>query len=66
MADNIPFDEGRELVINVEVDSRGTHDIYIDGLVGLGLDLPGTDYLNWSEQAPLLAIDACSRQRTPV
>jgi hypothetical protein len=66
MADDVIFGKGRELVINVEVDSRGTHDIYIDDLAGLGLDLPGTDNLKRSEQAPLLAIDACSRQRTPI
>ncbi len=66
MADDVPFGKGRELVINVEVDSRGTHNIYIDDLVSLGLDLPGTDNLKRSEQAPLLAIDACSRRRTPV
>ncbi len=50
----------------MEVDSRRTHDIYIDDLVGLGLDSPGTDNLKRSERAPLLAIDVCSRQRTPV
>jgi hypothetical protein len=66
MADDVPFGEGRELVINVEVDSRRTHDTYIDDLIGLGLDLPGTDNLKRSEGAPLLAIDAYSRQRTPV
>jgi hypothetical protein len=65
MNDDVPFGEGKELIINVKVDSRGTHNIYIDGLVGLGLDLLKSDNLKRSEQAPLLAIDACSRRQAP-
>jgi hypothetical protein len=49
----------------MKVNSRGTHDIYIDDLVGLGLDLIKSDSLKRSKRAPLLAIDACSRRRAP-
>jgi hypothetical protein len=65
MNDDVPFGEGKELMINMKVNSRGTHDIYINDLVGLGLDLLKSDNLKRSEQAPLLAIDACSRRRAP-
>jgi hypothetical protein len=39
MNNNVPFGERKELIIGVKVSSRGTHDIYINALVGLGLDL---------------------------
>jgi hypothetical protein len=65
MDDNVPFGEGKELIIDVKVNSRGTYDINIDDLVGLGLDLPESDNLKRSKRAPLLAIDACSRRRAP-
>jgi hypothetical protein len=35
MNEDIPFGEGKELIINVKVNSRGTHDIYINDLIGL-------------------------------
>jgi hypothetical protein len=38
MNDDVPFGEGKELIIDMKVNSRGTQDIYIDELVGLGLD----------------------------
>jgi hypothetical protein len=62
LPDDIPFSEGKELIVDVDVHHRGTHDIYIDNLVGLGLDLPNCNNRERSEAAPLLAIDTCSRR----
>ncbi len=65
LPDDIPFAQGRDLIVDVRIDARGTHDIYIDNLVGLGLNLPRCDNRRRSEAAPLLAIDACSRCIAP-
>jgi hypothetical protein len=65
MNDDVPFGEVKELIIDVKVNSRSTHNIYINDLVGLGLDLPESDNLKRSKQAPLLAIDVCSRRHAP-
>jgi hypothetical protein len=62
LPDDIPFEQGRELIVDVSISERGTHDIFIDDLVGLGLDLPGCNNKSRSEAAPLLAIDTCSRR----
>jgi hypothetical protein len=48
MNDDVPFWEGKELIIDMKVNSRGTHNIYIDDLVGLGLDLLKSDNLKRS------------------
>ena len=62
LPDDIPFEQGRELIVDVSINERGTHDIFIDDLVGLGLDLPSCNNKSRSEAAPLLAIDTCSRR----
>ncbi len=48
--------------MDVCINKRGTHDIYINDLIGLGLDLPGCNNRRRSEAAPLLTINACSRR----
>jgi hypothetical protein len=62
LPDNIPFGEGRELIVNIKTNPCGTQDINVNNLIGLGLDLPSSNNIKQSEQAPLLAIDACSQQ----
>jgi hypothetical protein len=37
---DIPFAEGKELIVNVSINNLGTHDIYIHDLMGQDLDLP--------------------------
>ncbi len=61
LPDNIPFAEGKELIVNIEIDDKGTHDMYLDNLVGLAIDIPGTDNIIRAERAPLLAIHTCAR-----
>ncbi len=64
LPDNIPFKKGKELIVNISINKRGMHDIYIDDLIGLGLDLPKCNNKKRSEAAPLLAINACSQRVT--
>ncbi len=60
MPDDVPFGIGKELIVDVEINPRGIHDIYINNLIGLGLDLPDCNNITRSERAPLLTIDAFS------
>jgi hypothetical protein len=39
----IPFGKGPELIVNIEINPRGTNDIYIDDLVLLTAEIEGTD-----------------------
>ena len=36
---------GKELIVDIEVNHRGTHDLYIDDIIALTLDVPGTNNL---------------------
>ena len=59
--EDVPFGVGRDLIVDVPIDSRGTVDCYIDDTIGLTIDLPGTNNVKRMEKAPLLAIHALSR-----
>jgi hypothetical protein len=63
--DNTPFGKGRELIVNVDVNKFGIHNIYIDDLIGLRINLPDSDHCKRSECAPLLAMDICARWPNP-
>ena len=58
---DIPFGQGKELIVDVEINDRGTHDMYLDDIIGLGIDLPNTNNKLRSERAPLLAMHTCAR-----
>ena len=60
--ESIAFGEGRDLVVDVPVNPRGQVDDYIDDLITLNLDLPGSDYNLRSERAVLLAIEVVARK----
>lgn len=61
LPDDIPFEEGKELAINLNVSDKGTHKMYLDDIIGLCIDLPDTSNIKRSQAAPLLAIHSCSR-----
>ena len=65
LPDDIPFCEGKELIVDVEINERGMHEMYLDDLIGLGIDLPGSDNKQRAERAPLLAIHTCARPLLP-
>jgi hypothetical protein len=43
--DDIHFKEGQKLIVDIEVDTRGTNNIYIDDLVSLAVEIKGLDNL---------------------
>jgi hypothetical protein len=59
---DVPFAMGRELIVNVPVDSRGYADVYIDDKTGLTINLPGTRNADRLEVAIFLAIKVAARQ----
>ena len=65
LPDKTPFTEGKELTVKIPINSRGTHKMYIDNLIGLTIDLPDTDNIKRADRAPLLAIHACSQPIHP-
>ena len=63
--DSIPFGEGKELIVDVPVDPRGTADVYIDDTIGLTVDLPESNNCERLEAAILLAIHTAARPKHP-
>ncbi|MBM4076045.1 MAG: hypothetical protein FJ267_10410, partial [Planctomycetes bacterium] len=59
--DNIPFGEGRELIVDIDVDPRGMNDVYIDDVISLTVEIESMDNLIRCDRAPLLMFDTCSR-----
>ena len=54
LEDDTPFGIGRDLIVNIPVNSRGTVDLYIDNFCGLMVDID--DNATRLERAPLLAL----------
>ncbi|KAL3811131.1 hypothetical protein ACHAXA_005942 [Cyclostephanos tholiformis] len=65
MEDNVPFGIGQELIVDIDVNPRGFNDVYIDDMIPLMVDIPGTDNLERCKAAALLAIHATARQNHP-
>jgi len=65
MEDNVPFGIGQELIVDIDVNPRGFNDVYIDDMIPLTVDIPGTDNLERCEAAALLAIHATARPNHP-
>ena len=60
--DSIPFAEGKDLIIDVLVDARGTSDVYIDDIIALTVDAEDSKNVQRLEQATLLAIHCAARE----
>jgi hypothetical protein len=58
--DLIPFAKVHELIVEIDIDPRGTTDDYINDLISLAVDVEGTDDIVRCDRAPLLAFDTCS------
>jgi len=60
LEDDVPFGIGRDLIVDIPVDSRGTVDLYIDDFCGLMVDID--DNAARLERAPLLALVSAARE----
>eukprot|EP00956_Cyclotella_meneghiniana_P031018 scaffold80241_cov23-Cyclotella_meneghiniana.AAC.2 len=56
LPDEVPFGIGKELVVDVPVNSRGTSDIFVDDILAKTVDLPGSDNVERCAGATLLSI----------
>ena len=60
LPDDLPFAEGKDLIIDVPVDPRGTSDVYIDNTISLCVDIGGSNNVERLSQCTLLAINVAS------
>ena len=60
LSDDELFVEGKDLIVDIPVDPRGTSDVYIDDII-LCVDIEGSDNFEKLRQCKLLAINAASR-----
>jgi hypothetical protein len=65
MDKDVPFGIGKELIVDIEVNPRGTHDIYIDNMILLTVDTPGTNNLKRCVTDGLLAIHPTAQPKHP-
>ena len=61
--DSIPFAEGKDLIIDVLVDARGTADVYIDDTIALTVDVEDSNNVQRLKQATLLAIHCAAQEK---
>ena len=61
LSDDVPFCVGRQVIVNMPMDPRGTTDVYIDGTIGLCVDVGNSDNYSRLENAILLAIASAAR-----
>jgi hypothetical protein len=61
LPEDIPYREGKELVVGVPVDGHGMSEVYIDDTFTQTVDLPGSDNVLKAERAVLLAIHTLAR-----
>jgi hypothetical protein len=62
---DIPFGQGKELIVDISIDPRGMHDIYINNIICLTLNILGTDHVAQGQAAALLAIDTTNCPNHP-
>ncbi len=63
--DNIPFGAGAELIVNIPINPRGSHDVYIDNVILLTVNIAGTNNIARSQSAFLLAINTTTWPNHP-
>ena len=59
------FAKGRDLIVEIPVNPKGTADIHMDDTTALSVDLEGTDNVLRLEQGSLLGVHVVSRDLYP-
>ena len=60
LPDDVPFCEGRELIVDIPVNPKGIAEVYINDTCGLTVEDKGSDNVTRLERAILLAIYVAS------
>ena len=63
--EDIPFKAGTELIVNIPINPRGLYDVYINDVILLTVNIPGTDNIAHGQSASLLAIVTTARPNHP-
>ena len=61
--DAVPFAEGKELIVDVPVNSKGIADVYIDDMIALAVNVENSDNIQRLEQVTLLTIHCAARDK---
>jgi hypothetical protein len=56
-----PFGAGKDLIVNIPVDPKGTHNVYLDDIISLTVNIWGSNNLDHCAGAALLAIEATAQ-----
>ena len=62
LEENVPFEKGKELIVDIPINPKGMVDVYIDDTVGLTVDIPGSGNDTRLERAILLEIHSVARE----
>ena len=62
---SILFGQGSELILDIPIDARGMHNIYIDDIISPIVNIPGNDNVTCAQAAALLAMDATACPNHP-
>ncbi len=59
--DDTPFAKGAELIVDIPINPSGKHNLYIDDIINLTIDIPGAYHVAHGQVATLLVIDICAQ-----
>jgi hypothetical protein len=62
---DIPFAKGAKLIVDIPINPHGMHDLYINNIIGLTVDIPGTDHVARWQVAALLTINTTAWPNHP-
>jgi hypothetical protein len=62
---NTPCAKGAELIVNIPINPPGMHDLNINDIIGLMVDIPGTNHVAHGQAAALLVIDTTAWPNHP-
>jgi hypothetical protein len=62
---DIPFGEGAKLIVNNPINPRGLHNLYIDDIISLTIDIPRTNHIAHGQANTLLAIETTAQPNHP-
>ena len=65
LSNDEPFAEGKELVVDMPLDTSRTTGVYIDDTIALGVDVKGANNVDRLMQVTLLAIHCAAREKHP-
>jgi hypothetical protein len=66
LPDDVPFGISSHLIIEIQINTRGIVNVYIDHFIGLTVDIEDANNATRLERAPLLGLTAVSHKVSPI